>query len=292
MALGYNEGMRNVKWNLSIDKLEITYQATQQVRDALAAIEDHKVINEITVVRDKPLQYQNMFHLFGKDYNEEQGVFEREIGTLYFGSFNQNRQHIYINFDNSVLYDTYLLASRFYVEEALGLDFLRVSKIDLALDLNINVVRRINRIYRDEALSLVILNKCYKSMDETVNEVLHIAKGTRKAPMKFRSFYIENKNKSLTMRCYNKSEELKESHKDYIPNVSGKLPMYRLEVSLANHKTIAKTLAQLGVSNEEKVYSKLQSKDFLFSLFLTTLNRLIRVNKGRKGMNLLECLIA
>lgn len=285
--------MRKVNWNLSIDKLEITYQATQQVRDALAAIEGRKVINEITVVRvEKPMQYQNEFLLFGKDYNEEQGVFERQIGVLYFGSVNLNRQHIYVNYHNAVLYDAYLLASRFYVEEALGLDFFRVSKIDLALDLNINVVRRINRIYRDEALSLVILNKCYKSMDETVNEVLHIAKGTRKAPMKIRSFYIEDKNKSLTMRCYNKSEELKESRKDYIPNVSGKLPMYRLEVSLANHKTIVKTLAQLGVANEEEVYSKLQCKDFLFSLFLTTLNRLIRVNKGRKRMNLLECLIA
>ncbi len=285
--------MVKIKKNLSIDKLEITYQATQQVRDALAAIEDRKVINEITVVRvEKPMLYQNEFLLFGKDYNEEQGVFERQIGVLYFGSVNMNRQYIYINYHNAALYDTYLLASRFYVEEALGLDFLRVSKIDLALDLNINVVRRINRIYRDEALSLVILNKCYKSMDETVNEVLHIAKGSRKAPMKNRSFYIENKNKSLTMRCYNKSEEQKESRKDYIPNVSGKLPMYRLEVSLANHKTIVKTLAQLGVTNEEEVYSKLQDKDFLFSLFLTTLNRLIRVNKGRKGMNLLECLIA
>jgi len=283
--------MNKVKLNLNIDKLEITYQATQQVRDALAAIEERKVINEITVVRvEKPLQYQHEFHLFGKDYNEVQGVFERQIGVLRFGSINLNRQHIYINFQNAALYDTYLLASRFYVEDALGLDFLRVSKIDLALDLNINVVRRINRIYRDEALSLVILNKCYKTMDETVNEVLHIAKGTRKTPMKNRSFYIVSKNKSLMLRCYNKSAELEESHKDYIPNISGKMPMYRLEVSLANHKTIVKTLAQLGVLHEEDVYSKLQSEDFLFSLYLTTLNRLIRVNKGRKGYNLLECL--
>lgn len=284
--------MKKTKYNLSIDKLEITYQATQQVRDALAAIEERKVINEVVVKRvEKPLQYQHEFLLFGKDYNEEQGVFERQIGVLYFGSLNQNRQYIYINFDNAVLYDTYLLASRFYVEEALGLDFLRVSKIDLALDLNINVVRRINRIYRDDSLSLVILNKRYESMDETVNEVLHIAKGTRQTPMKNRSFYIVSKHKSLMLRCYNKSAELKESHKDYIPIISGKLPMYRLEVSLANHKTIAKTLAKLGVTYEEEVYSKLQSEDFLFSLFLTTLNRLIRVNKGRKSYNLLECLI-
>lgn len=284
--------MKKTKYNLSIDKLEITYQATQQVRDALAAIEERKVINEVVVKRvEKPLQYQHEFLLFGKDYNEEQGVFERQIGVLYFGSLNQNRQYIYINFDNAVLYDTYLLASRFYVEEALGLDFLRVSKIDLALDLNINVVRRINRIYRDNSLSLVILNKRYESMDETVNEVLHIAKGTRQTPMKNRSFYIVSKNKSLMLRCYNKSAELEESHKDYIPNISGKLPMYRLEVSLANHKTIAKTLVKLGVTYEEEVYSKLQSEDFLFPLFLTTLNRLIRVNKGRKSYNLLECLI-
>lgn len=43
--------MNKVKLNLNIDKLEITYQATQQVRDALAAIEDRKVINEIAFQR-------------------------------------------------------------------------------------------------------------------------------------------------------------------------------------------------------------------------------------------------
>ena len=166
-----------------------------------------------------------------------------------------------------------------------------MSKIDIALDLNINIVRRFYRLYRDEAYSLVVLNKRYKDLDEVVREVLHVATGTRKRPLKNRSFYIESKDKSLALRCYNKSAELAESSKDYIPNVSGKLPMYRLEVSLANHKNIAKTLAMLGVYEAEEVYCKLQDDNFLFSLFLTTLDRLIRVNKGRKGFNLLECLI-
>ena len=67
--------------------------------------------------------------------------------------------------------------------------------------------------------------------------------------------------------------------------------MYRLEVSLANHKNIAKTLSQLGVYDADEVYYKLQNEDFLFSLFLTTLDRLIRVGKGRKRFNLLECLM-
>lgn len=284
--------MKNFNYNISLDKLEITYQASQQVRDALATIKESKVINEITIERvEEPKHYQYEFFLYGKDYDTERGEYNRAIGVLYFGSPNKNRQHIYINYNNAALYDTYLLASRFYVEDALNLHFYRVSKIDIALDLNRNVITRFYRLYRDEAYSLVILNKRYKDLDESVKEVLHISTGTRKRPFKNRSFYIENKDKSLALRCYNKSVELSESEKEYIPNVSGKLPMYRLEVSLANHKNIAKTLNLLGVYNADEVYCKLQNEEFLFSLFLTTLNRVIRVSKGRKGYNLLECLL-
>ena len=69
--------------------------------------------------------------------------------------------------------------------------------------------------------------------------------------------------------------------------------MYRLEVSLANYKNIVKTLDLLDVCNAEELYSKLQTEDFLFSLFLATLNRLIRVvGKGRRRFNLLECLLS
>ena len=284
--------MKSFKYNISLDKLELTYQASQQVRDALATIEESKVINEITVVRvEEPKHYQYEFLLYDKDYDVERGEYNRAIGVLYFGSLNKNRQHIYINYNNAVLYDNFLLASRFYVEEALNLHFYRVSKIDIALDLNRNVITRFYRLYRDEAYSLVILNKRYKDLDESVKEVLHISTGTRKRPFKNRSFYIENKDKSLALRCYNKSEELTDSEKEYIPNVSGKLPMYRLEVSLANHKNVAKSLSQLGVFDADEVYSKLQNEEFLFSLFLITLDRLIRVGKGRKGYNLLECLL-
>lgn len=281
--------MKKTKFQINLDKLEITYQASEQVRDALAAIIDSKVMKEIRIIRvEKPKHYQHEFLLFGNDYSTERGLYERAIGMLYFGSVNQNRQHIYINYNNAVLYDTYMLASRFYVEEALGLEFYRVSKIDIALDLNVNVVRRFYRLYRDEAFSLVILGRRYSNMDEDVKEILHISTGTRKRPLKNRSFYIDNKDKSLALRGYNKSAELLESGKPYIPNISGKLPMYRLEVSLANHKNIAKTLERLGVFDAGEVYCKLQSKDFLLSLFLTTLDRLIRVTKGRKGYNLLE----
>lgn len=284
--------MKNLKYNISLDKLEITYQASQQVRDALATIEESKVINEITVVRiEKPQHYQHEFLLFGKDYSVERGEYVRAIGVLFFGSVNENRKHIYISYNNAALYDTYMLATRFYVEAALGLEFYRVSKLDIALDLNRNVITRFYRLYRDETYSLVILNKCYKDLDESVKEVLHISTGTRKRPFKNRTFYIENKDKSLALRCYNKTAELSESEKEYIPNVSGKLPMYRLEVSLANHKNIAKSLSQLGVYDADEVYCKLQNEEFLFSLFLTTLDRLIRVGKGRKRFNLLECLM-
>lgn len=277
--------------NLSIDKLEITYQATQQVRDALAAIKESEKFREIRLLRtEATMSYEHCFILFGKDYNKGR-IVEHKIGSLYFGSYNKYRPYIYIRYDNAALYDDYLLASRFYVEDALGLDFLRMSKIDIALDININLIRRFYRVYKDEAYSLIILNKRYKKMDEEVKEVLHFSTGTRKSPFKNRSFTIGKDGNPLSLRCYNKTIELEDSKKEYIPIISGKKPMYRLEVSLANHKNIVKTLELLGIEYEDEAYSKLQDEDFLADLFNATLGRIIRVGKGRKSYGLLQILL-
>lgn len=281
--------MKTVKYNISIDKLEVTYKASEEVRNELAAIKESEEINGIKVERSKnPKCYEHEFALSCIDWSKEFGPYERPVGYLKFGSYNKNRQHIYILFDNSLLYDAYLFESRFYIGDALGLEFSRISKLDIAMDFNINVYRRLYHLFRDEAYSLVILNKLYKDLDEEVKEVLHIAKGTRKRPLKNRAFYIENKDKSLSLRCYNKSAELLKTRKPYIPNIAGKLPMYRLEVAVANHKNIRKSLCKM---DEEEVYCKLQNKDFLYLLFNTTLNRIIRVGKGRKRYNLLEVLL-
>lgn len=283
--------MKKVNFNLSLDKLEITYRAEKQVRDALASINETGVFDEIRLLRIESNSYKHNFVLLAKDFKEGRGAFERKIGYLYFETHNPNRPHIYISFDNEALYDEYLLASRFYVEEALGLDFFRVSKIDIALDTNINLVRRFYALCRDENYSLTIFNKRCKGMNEIVKELLSLSTGPRKNPFKNRSFVIGEEGKPLSLRCYNKTLELEKSRKDYIPVISGKQPMYRLEVSLGNHKNIAKTLELLGVVYEDEVYSKLQSEDFLFELFRVTLDRIIRVGKGRKVFNLLQVLL-
>lgn len=280
--------MRKVKYNVSIDKLEITYKASEQVRNTLAAIKTSEVINGIRLERlENPKLYQHEFLLSCKGFDEELGAFERPIGYLKFGSYNKNRQHTYILFDNSLLYDYNLLVSLFCIEDALSLEFYRVSKLDIALDFNINIHHRLYKILRDDAYSLVILNRLYRNMDEELKGVLHVSTGTRKRPKKNNSIYIESKDKSLGLRCYNKSHELAETIKPYIPNIAGKLPMYRLEVSIANHKNIKKSLN----IDEEEVYCKLQDKNFLLSLFNVTLDRIIRVGKGRKRYNLLKVLV-
>lgn len=39
--------MKTVKYNINLDKLEVTYKASEQVRNTLAAIKTSEVINEI-----------------------------------------------------------------------------------------------------------------------------------------------------------------------------------------------------------------------------------------------------
>lgn len=97
--------MRKIRHSINLDKLEVTYQASQQVREYLATIKESEMINEITIVRvEKPQHYQHEFLLFGKDYSVERGEYIRAIGVLFFGSLNENRQHIYISYNNAALY--------------------------------------------------------------------------------------------------------------------------------------------------------------------------------------------
>ena len=47
--------MRKIRHSINLDKLEVTYQASQQVREYLATIKESEMINEITIVRvEKP----------------------------------------------------------------------------------------------------------------------------------------------------------------------------------------------------------------------------------------------
>lgn len=280
--------MARIKTHICIDKLEITYSASNDWKDYYDSFAEGQVDkhDELFLERKPSKYYKSEFNVFCYDPEGD----KRLIGLLYWGSFNKNRQKIYFSYSNEALYDDFLLASRFYIEEALGLNFENISKIDIAIDANVNVVKRFYKIYRDSTYDLILNGrKVTSDMDAYISDVEGHYVGSRNKPYKHKTFYVHNRDRSLELRAYNKSLEIQEeSGKTYIEHHVGFGNLYRLEVSCKNHKQISKSLNALGIKYEDDIFCKLQFNPFLFSLFEEINKRLIRFSVNRKAYSLTE----
>lgn len=285
--------MRTKKAIINLDRLELTYESNESLKLVLSDTEVSEfVFGQLRLVREQSRLYSHEFLIMGTDYDEEHGEAERPIGTLYFGSPNPNRQYIYLLFENAALYDEYLLASRFYVESVLGLEFLRVSKIDVAVDFNFNVVNRFYRLFKDPDYDLIINGKKVADIRTTIPDVLHIAgKTNRKRPFAHHMPVVKNANGSMLMRAYDKSKEIEEdSGKEYIREKAGFNRLYRMEVSLGSHKVVKKVLDTLALTDEE-LYALLGHESTMIDFLVSGLNKLIRVSRRRRSYGILEIIL-
>ena len=116
-----------------------------------------------------------------------------------------------------------------------------------------------------------------------------IAKGTRKNPVKYKSFYLSNKEKGLELACYNKLKEIQDNNynKQYILDKINFKPIYRLEIR-TNHKMLKDTMDKLGFTDDDLFYNILFNEDMLFKLYLSLLNRLIRIKYKNQTHSILE----
>ncbi len=280
-------------FTINVDRLELTYEKNEPLQQKLSDIKDELKIDALRLVRENSRYYSHEFLVLGSDYEETQGVVERPMGHLHFGCPNPNRQFIYFVFENASLYSEYLLASRFYIEDALGLEFMRVSKLDVAIDFNFNVVNRFYRVFKNPDYDLIINGVKVKGIQSVVSDVLHIAGNTtRKRPFARHTPIIKSADGNMLMRAYDKGREIdEESHKDYIRESAGFKRIYRIEVSLGCHKVIKKVLDRLGLTDGD-LYVHLQHERTLIDLFRVALNSLVRVSRKRRSMSILEPILS
>ena len=281
--------MNNIKYRFRVDRLEVSYTAPEEVLESLSELaegcygEEYK--NNVKLVRADSRNYKNEFEVYTISETGWQAY-----GLLQFGSPNPHRQYVYLSVLNERLYDggLHLLM---YIESVLHFEFLRVSKLDIALDVNINLIRCFYRLWRNPEYVFVLLgHRTIEEMTDHVGEMVHISTGTRKNISKNRSFSLSNSENSLSLAGYNKSDEIAATKKKYIADATEFKKIYRLEVRMSSYKEVRKTLSQVTM-NDVDLYCRLTDEKTLLKLFIVTLSRLIRVKQGRKSYTLLECLI-
>ena len=282
---------RQFTYQVSIDRLEITYTTTDEMKEYLS-LKDKDVYlfgkhNEITLRRSESRYYKNEFIIWCKDWNENQGHFRRILGYLSFGSFNKNRQNIYINYENEALY-TWILSSRYYVEEILNLDFVQISKFDICVDFNFNIEKHLIRQYKDTDYELIVNRKA--ANDKAVYGVGFLSWwNPRNRLFANPQMIAKDAQSTLSMKTYNKKKEIEqESGKYYIMEKTGfHSVMYRVEMTCKNHKTLKKTLNSLQMSDLD-LYTNLENEEILIKVFKHLLDRVIHLRKKRKKLNILD----
>lgn len=281
------------RYAINIDRLEITYLATQEQKNHLANKEYNEFyFNGITLRRCECRNYENEFAIISTDLDRERDIYERCIGHLHFGSPNPNRQNVYVVYENDALYNKMWLAVRFYIEEALGLEFKQISKLDIATDFNFNIIRRFYQVYKDGNLDLIINGKKIHGLNTKVRDVVHITGNTtRKRPFANPTPVVKNADGSLTLRAYNKGNEIDEtSGKEYVRDATGFSRLWRLEVSCGTHKALKSVLDKLDMTDED-LYADLGIERVRICIFKSMIDKLIRVRRTRHNFSLIDVML-
>lgn len=285
--------MKTNKINLNVDKIEITYYLTHEIIDLLNG-EQEIDFNDFKLIRNNEdsnfaINYDIMIP------NYECDAFYKKFGNIYFGSNRHFKNQIYVSIYNPLLY-TYDEKHYIYaITETIGLEFMEINYIEIAVDTNVNLISKYGKLMKNEDYTPIILNKKIKDMNKEITAIKNIYTGTRKNPNKYKSVYFTNKEGGLTLNIYDKKKEIKDNAntKNYIINdgeFSKSDKVIRYEIRALNH-IIKDTLNKSGYRQED-LYYQLFNDDFITNIFKDLSDRIIRIEDNKKNVyNLLYLLL-
>jgi len=277
---------RQYNYAVCLDALEITYTANEGQKEFLSSIQNKLYIGEdkssLWIERIESRHYRDEFIVKCKDDDTV-----RVVGYLRSGSFNPNRQLVYLTFENAALY-SWILQACYYVESALGLEFHRISKIDIAVDFDFNIQKRLITLLKSTPYDIIV-NGRVANRKSVKGLNVHAYDINLDRMFAHPELTVSNDGSTLSMKTYNKRKEIEESSgKSYITECTGIIGThYRIEVACKNYKRLLPSLKALGF-DDTFLYTHLDNDETLKALFCDILNRLIYLRRGRKQMNLID----
>ena len=286
----------DIYWEINIDKLEITFERNEGLIHRLAKT---KVVDEIhktdeatgTAFLLHRIQSRSKYpYLFAVFCEVEER--NEQVGTLYCGFDNPNRNKIYFSLDNKVLYEWNVKWLTECLQRALQLDYYQVSKLDLALDCNRNLTRQLYRVVSHDCLVIngkpfkynTILNGKWVRITDEDQPLQAFCTGPLVRITKNKTLYIQNQKKTIGVCGYDKGKEIEEaSHKEYQRAYWKDGKVYRIEVSLHNANEINQTFKDCGHFDDlynytitrERVWNTINDDKVREIIYFHTLNRLL-----------------
>lgn len=278
--------MKGIRYKLNIDKLEVCYIAPKELIDSL---------------EDTSSWEREGYRLQEEESNKIETVLrieilcpEAESGFLDFARLRignkfekegDSTRYCWIRLQNRALYvpgrEYGELASLYWIEEDLGLTFNNITEIELALDSTINWFKRVKSAIRNEELTPIVLGRAYPDKKDIISKVLYIHTADRE---RYRSNTLVVKSGDMSLKLYNKGEEIEESGKGYIREcfgVSGN--MFRSEIRANN-----RALSDFAGGSQYDIYMRLLDRAFLLDLYLFYSNKLLRFREKRSQVSIVQ----
>ncbi len=220
-----------------------------------------------------------------------------KIGLLQWGTFGNCRNYGYLNLLNETLYNDNWKLYQQAIKD-LGLCVYRISKLDIAFDSLMNPTKRYLEAVKDRRNEIVINGDMIKDRSKLLLSPYFITYGTLDDPLKYPQIHFTTKDKSTTIKVYNKTEEIENnSHKDYIKEKYNEIEkdIYRCEISLSSH-TLDRIIWDIAEKNDlgymeglDYILDKLEDNNYLLQLHKDSMYRMIRYShKGKKRKTILS----
>ncbi len=243
--------MMKVKFEFNIDYLKLCYRQPEGLFQEIASTQEDMV-------------YRYSYDLLIID-RDEQRILAKvlipdeggpwSLGTLTLNNGNSFNGRAFFEFDNRALYEvlsrlpgqrpTNFIGLIDYVADDLGLVYNNCTRIDIALDTNVNILTRLRKQIRNvEELDMYLCRHKVTDPDVKMDGYGEYYASTRRRLLKRPEIIISQaKGEGTKLKVYDKSRELQESRPDKTERYFGWLGegwnpakdhIFRVEVSIRN----------------------------------------------------------
>ena len=302
--------MKKTKWKINVDKLKICYNQPAELWQYLSKFNNDDIINydcfQIHIIDDGR----------GKDNNDkpctkikanvllDEGVL---LGKFEFNNSAKYAGKCFFEYDNKALYTiagcnmgkkyNHIITLDF-VEQQLNLTKNNITCVEVALDVNFNIIHVIQKMTKDfKNFTMYVNGNIINDEARKIENYGEYFQRSRKKRERYPTINLSQKKEdSPRLKVYNKALEIdEESGKKYITEWNS-MPstMYRIEVTVKN-EDYKKFMEIIGQQNDcytqiEGVCLHLSTQEYIYALWQYITDRMLyfRNKSTNKVIRLLD----
>ena len=239
-----------IKYKLNVDFLKVCYRQPEGLYENLASLEDGYYMGNGYSL--KVIEQDETHVLMKVIVPDAAGAWS--LGTLILNDGAAFKGKAFFEFDNRALYEVCTrdekrpvncIGLMDYIADDLGLELNNCTKVDIALDTNVNVLAKMKKRIRDhQELDMYLCRRKVADADTKLDGYGEYYASTRKRLIRHPEIIISQaKDEGTRLKVYEKTRELTESRPDkkeryfnWLGNEwnADKDRIFRVEVSLRN----------------------------------------------------------